>query len=437
MMNMKSCKYNCVGIERDFECGKEVWLGSDYCVLHVDFPRNKDSIEYKELSVEKEKKLKEKAAKGDFNFEGAILEGIDFYQQPILMLNCRKAHIHGDVNFGGSVIYGEVRFSQSKICGHVNFSWTTINGDVYFNNAEIDGELNFSYSKKIKIADFGHIIVKKNVDFNHAEIGNYINFIGANIEGKFMLIDARVGGEAKFDGTKILGDAYFNRAKFNLNPDICIYNNFNRIKLFGDSYFPDIEVKVETGFVDSSFKSSGIFEGINKYGLSFEGARLKNTCFRNCDLSNVKFQNVIFENCELSTSKWENNIIPEYRAYLKARLDARTVADTYRRIRQSLQQEGAYDKAGKFYVKEMNMNKEVYREEEKWISWILYNILHYGTGYGENLGYIFFIFLVSWIIYIASVFSNPNNNLIIAVGSSLLSIFTALFVYVFARKISR
>lgn len=81
----------------------------------------------------------------------------------------------------------------------------------------------------------------------------------------------------------------------------------------------------------------------------------------------------------------EGHVIPEERDYIKNKFtDAEIVADTYRRIRQSLQGQGAYDKAGVFYVKEMQMKKEIYKNTKKRNKWFFYGLLYLLCEYGEN-----------------------------------------------------
>ena len=59
------------------KCQDDVVPGHEYCILHIDLPENEGRDEFARLKELKEKKVKEKAGSGDFNFEGTKLSEID------------------------------------------------------------------------------------------------------------------------------------------------------------------------------------------------------------------------------------------------------------------------------------------------------------------------------------------------------------------------
>lgn len=380
-------------------------------------------------------------------------------------LSLGYAEIQGDVTFESTKIYGKVDCNSVKIEGNANFKSLKVDKAMYFENAIIESGLNLE-SAILGAGDYNP--VDKTASFQEAEINGSANF--ENTE--FM---SRTG----FVSTHFKGNVFFNKTKFH------DFTHFNGAKFFEDVDFDQTTFKEKVDFSKASFLEVGLFSEINisndsNFIASFEDARLKNVAFRDCDLTCVAFKHVILENCELSTSNWTNKILEHkdyeenkslmrafkaiknatfrgeskgykdslgrYCKFIKRFLKelwapsqfkkAEIAGDTYRRLKQCLQNEGSYNKAGKFYINEMNMKKEVYRSKNK-KSWLFYIFLSITSGYGEKLTPIFTIFTFYWIIYVSAVYFMPNNKLVIPVGSGILSILTALFVYVFARKMAR
>lgn len=120
------------------------------CILHVEFPHNRNGSEFQRISDLKERRLREKTVQGDYSFEGARLPAVDFSRQTI------KA----DLDFRNSVIYGaefverfgteewtklkSVTVERATIKGGVNFEAAKTEGDVCFNKTKIRGSVRFS-----------------------------------------------------------------------------------------------------------------------------------------------------------------------------------------------------------------------------------------------------------------------------------------------------
>lgn len=425
---------------------------------------------------------------GNVNFEGSIIQnelnfmsgtvtkGSVFFNDTIISgkVYFDAANLEGYLDFKSSIIHNEANFRLKKIGYDAEFNEITIDRSANFNGIEVGGYISLEYAE-----------IGGNIDFEESKLGTSKNspdgndsfFIGANIKGEADFMGAEFFGEANFSKTSFRENTYFFKTTFNKNVD------FLETRFYENVDFVETNFKKQANFNNASFLNRGLFRGLKdplKFYSSFEEARLKNVAFRDCDLTCVRFKHVILENCELSTSNWNNKILEHkkyeknkglkrnfesiksatfrekptgtkenfkrYLTFIKRLLKelwspssfkyAKIAGDTYRRIRQSLQQQGAYDQAGTFYVKEMDMKREVYLEENKGL-WFVYTILSLTTGYGEKLVNITIIFVIYWSIYIYAVYSMPDNNLVIPVGSGFLSIVTALFVYVFARKMAR
>lgn len=420
-------------------CQEEVFKGR-YCILHTELPEDENSLEFLEINELKEEKVKCKINNNDFNFAGAKLYGFGFNLEPPF----HKYKINDDLNFVNAEIKTDLNLFFVKF-GHANFSNITVGGNTYLISIKADN------------IHFNEATFKKNVEIN-GEITGYLIFKNSAVNGTFR-IEGKIGRSLKspmyIKGKSLINASIGKDLDFNscyikdlidLSKTIVKNNtDFSEAEIHGMAYFHSTIMKGSVTFVNTkffgdnniftmSFIGSGIFSGQRKFDAFFENAILKNVIFRDCDLTNVRFNHAILENCDLSTSTWAVYKLPEHRNNEE---NAKVLVNTYRKIRHSLQQQGEYDKAGKFYIEEMNMKKQIFKEENNWGSWIFYNLLYYMTGYGEKLRYIFLIFIVTWLIYIYSILTMPSNNLILPIGSGVLSIITSLLVYVFARKMTR
>jgi len=431
---------------------------------------------------------------GSIKFNSSIIEGnVDFTDIEVSGgVFFPYTVINGNVDFSRAKIRGELKFTNSEISDNVIFNYIEVGQNLFFNLDLNHAKKSFLKGKKLEVkgkADFSNIMVGGMANFSGMDISEYFNLISSNIYGSANFVESKIGTlntqkiiskDANFSNTEISGDSDFTRAKFcgdaifirtkfreNSYFDSTIFSkkaDFEESRFYENVNFIDTDFTNESNFAKVSFLSTGLFNGIKNnlmLNSSFEESRLRNVAFRGCDLSKTLFKYVIFDNCELSLATWPQDYkIPEYIKYEENKFrktpinsfltnslgilwspelveEAKLVADIYQRIRLSLQQQGDYDLAGKFYVKEMDLKREVY-SQENFGMWLIYSSLSLITGYGEKLGNILVFFLIYLVIYsIAVYYLVPSNYLVIPIGSGILSILTALLVYVFARKISR
>lgn len=436
------------------------------------------------------------------NFSETVMNNANFYLVTIdENIYFDKAEIAGDAHFTRATIGGDVNFPLAKIAGDVNFPLAKIGGDVNFFLATIDGMVDFRFKVDGK-AEFEKVKIGGDADFEEAEIGKDVVFTRSILAGNNNFFMANIGGDAYFKGSKFGGKGNFEQAFIHgdlnfLEVEFSGDANFEKTIISGNStfqwtifhgyaYFFNSEFRGTANFDESSFLTKGVFKGLRNFNASFEGAILKNVTFRDCDLTNVRFKHVIFENCGLSTSFWDGNIIPEHKDYeenkkhninrpliiisqsLKILLtpklikNANIAADSYNRIKKSLREEGDYEKAGEFYIKEMDLKREVYWTNNK-LMWLFYTVLSITTNYGESIRRLFisyfglilifailYIIVYGYSIYNAIIYSALNSVALIYTpsqpsGLDLLiflenlggTVLIALFVYVFAMKMSR
>lgn len=240
----EKCKYT---FENGLKCEEKAEQKSEYCILHLDFPENEESLDFfkiKELKENevmklKEKKVEEKIKKGDFNFEGVKIIKVDFPKMNIIgninfrnasilsalvldsirfnrklngniMLNgarirglyLSKSEIKGNVELRNAKIKGEFRFDEAKIIGNISGDNSEIEDILIFDKAEIDGSLSFVMSKL------------DTVIFTSATINGDVNFSAAEISKDFFFPWVTIGGDFLVEGTKIKKSATpFNKAE--------------------------------------------------------------------------------------------------------------------------------------------------------------------------------------------------------------------------------
>jgi hypothetical protein len=142
----------------------------------------------------------------------------------------------------------------------------------------------------------------------------------------------------------------------------------------------------------------------------FTDASIQHVSFRRVNLDNVRFAGAQMEFAYLSEAYWtaprergllrriyDRLAVYDVRYVIREERDALALDDperkveacrraegTYRRIKHSLTNEGAYDTAGEFYILEMRMKRIRYRIQRRWTKWIGMWLYALTTGYGEK-----------------------------------------------------
>lgn len=107
---MADCRYR--------GCEEKVFESSDYCILHVEFPEDEKSEEFKRLNKLKDEKIQKKISENDYNFEGVRLFRLIFVEE----------------RFND----GTMNFLDAKIKDHVEFYKCNVIEAIIFNGAELD-----------------------------------------------------------------------------------------------------------------------------------------------------------------------------------------------------------------------------------------------------------------------------------------------------------
>ena len=230
------------------KCKEDALEGSKYCILHMPFPKNRNSKEFKRIAKLKEQKVKEKISKGDFNFEGAKLLKVDFSNLEIKGdVNFINAVILEDTSFDGAKIEGKVSFGGAKIKGNAWFEGATIEGSVSFHEAKIKGKVSFYKATIGWDVQFEGATIKGDVWFNEATIGWDVQFEGATIKGNAQFDEATIGWDVQFEGATIKGDVWFELATIKGNAW------FDEATIEGHALFAPLDIKGELSFGNTKF----------------------------------------------------------------------------------------------------------------------------------------------------------------------------------------
>ncbi|HID74331.1 MAG TPA: hypothetical protein EYP43_04695, partial [Thermoplasmata archaeon] len=163
-------------------------------------------------------------------------------------------------------------------------------------------------------------------------------------------------------------------------------------------------------FSEAYFEKGGSFDGCLFWEADFGDASIQYVSFDGVDLDNVRFAGAQMEFAYLADARWSAlpgrsrlRRLPHYlsvsdeRYVIREELDIPTSGDvedrieayraaegTYRRIKHSLTNEGAYGMAGEFYIHEMRMKRDRYWHQRRYLKWLGFWISALMTGYGEK-----------------------------------------------------
>ncbi len=207
---MVKCKKKSVikvyGEDYTWECKEEAIEGTDYCILHTDYPEF-GSLEYTHITNLKNKKIKEKINNNDFEFIAAIIDFLEFKDMKFEYMDFRNAEI------------GEIYIENVDVVASFNanilFDGAKIKRSLYFINVNVG---NWVYFSKVKA---GILVI------NYANIGDSAYFNEITVEDHIQFMDV-----------KLNGDIYFNNAKL-----LCDVLPFDFPKIKGAIYLKDTQFK--------------------------------------------------------------------------------------------------------------------------------------------------------------------------------------------------
>ena len=477
-----------------------------FVLKDVNFPGNLgDLVEEREVEVGgKKKKRKFVVIKQEVYFGEA-----EFHGDTIFYEKMTSTWFENRVFFIGSTFNGEASYPWTIFSREVDFSKATFNKDVNFLGMTISGKkMDFSEAIFHRSTSFINSTFNGEVSFFNATFNGYVSFFDTIFRGEKVDFRATFNDNVYFEellgkmtfkcnvvfqSAKFRGESHFKGCEFQKSAD------------FTGARFSDVADFTETTFgnaifVKARFEKGGSFDDCVFDEGDFSDAYIQYVSFRRVNLDNVKFSGAQMEFAYLSEAYWtepENRgilrrlydrlAVYDVRYVIREEYEARSLEDpeekirayrraegTYRRIKHSLTNEGAYDTAGEFYIHEMRMKRMRYRLERRWAKWIGMWIYALMTGYGEKWRNVI-LFALTVILSFALVYysfgaitsdSSPGHHpsfqeclyfsvvtfttlgygdyrplvqyQLLAVSEAFTGAFTiALFVLVFGRKVMR
>ena len=163
-------------------CNNDV-VNSNCCILHLKIPEQ-NNPDYDEIIQLKDSAVRKKIFQKKFDFEGVILDNVEFYDIKTKdTINFKNAVINNDLIFASKdhpkdnpAEMGNIDLRGAFIGGNVSFYQTKILGDVYFGDdlmthykVKVGGDIDFSYaelegeyaSKKLKLEELLNLFGQK------------------------------------------------------------------------------------------------------------------------------------------------------------------------------------------------------------------------------------------------------------------------------------
>ena len=336
------CKYS---DDTGYECPHKRLEDSDYCIFHLQ-DDTKDADEFN------------KGIKEILDSEEDLISLHGFYFPP------ESSDFSGQVfqnkmDFCNVVFPRDVNFGEVKFSGDANFGEATFSGYANFGMATFSGNTNFIGAIFSEYANFRQTKFSGNVNFVVVKLSRYANFEGAEFSG-----------DADFEGAKFSGNTNFGMAEFSGN------TNFAVAKFLGNINFKWTEFSGKFIFVPDKSKT-----------INFENTYFSDDIRIKADLSKCSFANSNIERVDMTDSTWivDNNPKDSYKIWEQRQGELssnwKELEGIYRRLKQSYQRFGDNDTAGNFYYREMECKRQQLKGAKKLFWDVFYKLL---CGYGEK-----------------------------------------------------
>lgn len=222
--------------------------GSNYCVLHQDFPDQIGDKEFDELKKMKQQEIEDMVSSGDFNFEGAKLA--DFDMNSINQIR--------EANFGHVTFYGNVNFSDLKFCGPSNFQNAIFRQSVSFDRTKFCDSVNFGDAIFENTAQFHETIFGGNARFWNTKFNSDAQFWKSEFSKKSRFFYAYFQDGAFFNSSKFLGRTWFNKAHF------CGHVNFESCFFGEEANFISTKIDGQMNIANAMFARVDVEESVSR-----------------------------------------------------------------------------------------------------------------------------------------------------------------------------
>lgn len=335
---MAECKYALdysdpeTGMRIPYKCHRKCVEDDQYCMFH--------SEEYYEMypNTVMEQFKKEIVSKTKPKFVGCHLTGFDVtFNQSEVCFN--SAVFHGRSIFR-KVKCGTLDFTDAKFCENMRMQDIKVE-NIFMHNLRFDN-IKHNKNQKSKTAkivineiEFIRCEIKK-IDISTRKFQYPLYMEDCNIENCLFLRSILKGGISATRCT-FTKDVVFRNSVFRGNSE------FNKCRFKERLEFHKVRFRADTSFYDTTFNSQEL--------VIFDG-NLSNISFAGTDITKVGFGvNVIWGGEDKHTIRDEK--------YLRKgkKIDLNQTISTYRNLRENRESRLMYSTAGKFFVKEMELQR--------------------------------------------------------------------------------
>jgi len=317
---------------------------------------------------------------GDTDFSDAIFSGKANFSDAIFSGKAGffSATFSGDTDFNRALFSGDADFDEAKFSGDTGFGEAKFSGKANFNNAIFLGKAGFFLDVFFGEANFIEAIFSGNAYFRGATFLEEAGFNSAKFSGKADFFFAIFLGEADFFSAKFSGKADFNNAIFSGEANfscaelsgkfVFIFNKSETI-IFKGTYFSD-NVRIKADVSKCSFANSNI-----------ERVDMTDSIWMRDDDKPKNSVSAFIKKVKNKVGLPDTSIIiwEEQQGELKD--NWKELEGIYRRLKQSYQKYGDNSTAGKLYYQEMECKRKQLKGIEKHFWYLFYKSL---CGYGER-----------------------------------------------------
>ena len=284
-------------------------------------------------------------------FLHAIFSGANFFGD----VDFINANFSKNADFIMATFSGDANFSYSNFSISADFTAAKFSGNADFTMNKFSGPADFSHSEFSRDANFIMVIFSKNTDFTHSEFSGDATFESVIFLGDTRFKDTRFFGETKFRNAELTGKIIFTPTK-------------SEIIDFSKAYFSD-NIRIKADMSKCSFANSNV-----------ERVDMTDSIWIVDDKPKNSYSALIewFKN-KIGISKTSIIIWEERQGKLSS--NWKDLEGIYRRLKQSSQKFGDNDTAGIFYYEEMECKRKQLKGFNKFFWYFFYKKL---CGYGEK-----------------------------------------------------
>jgi uncharacterized protein YjbI with pentapeptide repeats len=348
----------------------------------------------------------------DADFGGATFQqNADFRDVKFQNAYFNEAIFRDNAIFSRAEFEKDIIFSGTEFQYHVDFERTIFKKDVIFDRVVFQDNAYFDRDT-FQSASFSEVTFQKDAVFNKATFQNaYFDeatfrnaYFGLTTFQKDAVFNKATFQNAYFDEASFQDNAEFNEATFQKD---AVFNKAT----FQNAYFDEAIFLDNVGFDGTKFKNAS-FKRTKFKNASFKRTKFKNASFREAviernlklthspginrlnfqntqflfrgnitaDLSRAKFHEADLENVAFTNCKWPKRLYEE--EHMKEEhLSFKELKIIYRDLKQNMQRNGNYSRAGIFFYREMEMKRKGTKKKRDRLWLELYRLL---AGYGER-----------------------------------------------------